>query len=114
MQLQRNTKLIETVFETGRGKSNLEQLKKSSSGKERLDGGGRHITLVKLEENLLEWIFDRRSKRLRVSRKLVKLKATKLQKEMGIEDPTITTLKFSEGWFEKFMKRNGTTMHHHS
>ena len=33
MQLQRNTKLIETVFETGRGKSNLEQLKKSSSGK---------------------------------------------------------------------------------
>ena len=64
----------------------------------------------KLEENLLEWIFYRRSKGLRVSRKLVKLKATKLQEEMEIEDPTITTLKFSEGWLEKFMKRNGLTV----
>ena len=46
-------------------KSNLEQLKKSSSGKrKRLDGSSRHITLDKLEENLLEWIFDRRSKGL--------------------------------------------------
>ena len=92
-------------------KSNLEEHKKSSSGiRKRLDGGGIHITLDKLEENLLEWIFDRRSKGLRVSRKLVKLKATKLQEEMEIEDPTITTLKFSEWWLEKFMKRNGLTV----
>ena len=111
------TKLIDTVFETGRGgKSNLEQLKKSSSGKrKRLDGSSRHITLDKLEENLLEWIFDRRSKGLRISRKLVKLKATKLQEEMEIEDPTITTLKLSEGWLEKIYEKkriDGTTMHH--
>ena len=68
MQLQRNTKLIETVFVTGSGKSNREQLKKRSSGKRKiLDGRGRHITFDKIEENLLEWIFDQQSKGLRGS-----------------------------------------------
>ena len=70
------------------------------------DGGGRHLTLEEIEENLLEWIFDRCSKGLRVSRKIIIVKAAKFQEEKEKEDPNSTKLTFSQGWLEKFMNRN--------
>ena len=53
-------------------KQKFEELRKSTSAgvkRQRLDGGGRKVTDSELEEHLLEWIFDRRDKGLRVSRK---------------------------------------------
>ena len=41
----------------------------------RLDGGGRKPMSDMLEERLLEWITTRRSKRLHVSRRVIKVKA---------------------------------------
>ena len=91
----------------------IEELKVERSGgakRQRLDGGGRHLTSEEKEENLLEWIFDRRSKGLRVSRKIIMVKAAKFQEEKEKEDPNITKLTFSQGWLEKFMNRNGLSV----
>jgi len=47
----------------------MEELKVERSGGAKwqwLDGGGRHFTSEEIEQNLLEWIFDRRNKGLRV------------------------------------------------
>lgn len=41
----------------------------------RLDGGGRKPLSDVLEETMLEWITTRRSKRLHVSRKVIRVKA---------------------------------------
>ena len=79
-----------------------------------LDGGGRHITSEEIEENLLEWIFDRRIKGLRVSRKIIMVKAAKFQEEKEKEDPNITKLTFSQGWLEKFVNRNGLSVRRHT
>ena len=54
--------------------------KQGSSKRLHLDGAGRHVTNANIEENLLEWIFVRRSMGIRVSRKFIMIKATKLQK----------------------------------
>lgn len=70
----------------------IEELKVERSGyakQQRLDGGGRHLTSEIIEENLLEWIFDRRSKGLRVSREIIMVKAAKFQEEKEKEDPNI-------------------------
>ena len=67
-----------------RKRDKIEELKVERSGgakRQRLDGGGRHLTSEEKEENLLEWIFDRRSKGLRVSRKIIMIKAAKFQEE---------------------------------
>lgn len=91
----------------------IEELKVERSGgakRQRLDGGGRHLTSEEIEENLLEWIFDRHSKGLRVSRKIIMVKAAKFQEEKEKEDPNITKLTFSQGWLEKFMNRNGLSV----
>ena len=64
-------------------KQKFEELRKSTSAgakRQRLDGGGRKVTDSELEERLLEWIFDRRDKGFRVSRKLIQLKAREFQK----------------------------------
>lgn len=59
---------------------------------------------------MLEWIFDRRIKGLRVSRKIIMVKAAKFQEEKEKEDPNITKLTFSQGWLEKFVNRNGLSV----
>ena len=78
----------------------IEELKVERSGgakRQRLDGGGRHLTSEEIEQNLLEWIFDRRSKGLRVSRKIIMVKAAKFQEEKEKEDLNITKVTFSQG-----------------
>lgn len=96
-----------------RKREKIEKLiKDTSSGakRKRLDGGGRRVTDEEIEENLLEWIFDRRDKGLRVSRKLITIKAKKFQEEKQKDDPNIKTLVFSAGWLTQFMKRNGLSI----
>ena len=75
-----------------------------------MDGGGRKVTDSKLEEHLLEWIFDRRDKGFRVSRKLIQLKAREFQKQNNAIDSGRTELIFSNGWVQKFMTRNGLSI----
>ena len=48
----------------------------------RLEGGGRKPLDIQLENQLVEWVYDRRSKGLRVSRKLIMVKAKCLYERM--------------------------------
>ena len=49
--------------------------KSGGSKRKRLDGGGRKLTDTDLEDELVEWIYNRRENMLRVSRKLIMSKA---------------------------------------
>ena len=92
-----------------RKREKIEKLiKDTSSGAERkrLDGGGRRLTDEDIKENLLEGIFDRRDKGLRVSRNLITIKAKRFQEEKQKNYPNMRTLVFSAGWLTQFMKRN--------
>ena len=51
--------------------NNLEKISTKKSTRKQLDGGGRKPMIVEIEENLLEWIYERRSKMLHVSRKMI-------------------------------------------
>lgn len=94
-------------------KATIEGLITTKKGKERsrLTGGGRKPLSTELEEVLLGWIEIRRSRGLRVSRKLTMKKAEiiygDLTKDMENVDEDF---KASRGWLEKFMKRNGLSL----
>ena len=57
-------------------KNELQELSSSVNIKKRirLEGGGRKPLRKEMEETLLEWIIERRSKMLRVSRKIIRKK----------------------------------------
>ena len=81
----------------------LVAVKKSNKSKRRrLAGGGRKATDEHMEEALLSWIQDLRSRNLRVSRKMIRAQAKKLV--------TTTDFKASQGWLECFMKHKGLSL----
>jgi len=93
-------------------KINIESMLATKNGKQRsrLSGGGRKPLSTKLEEVLLEWIENRRSRGLRVSCKLIMKKAAMTysgMKESGADDDNF---KASRGWLRRFMKRNGLSL----
>lgn len=96
-------------------RENIENIKaraseKGGSKRRRLDGGGRKLTNAELEEELLEWITERRAAMLRVSRKLI-MKKAKIMHDESTDDPAIKdSFVASRGWLEKFMKRNGLSL----
>ena len=51
--------------------NNLEKISTKKPTRKRIDGGGRKPMILEIEENLLEWIYERRSKVLHVSRKMI-------------------------------------------
>ena len=73
--------------------------------RKRNEGGGRKSLGEGMEENLAEWIHDRRAKGLCVSGKLVCAKAKNIFQEI---DPQGDPCDFvaSSGWLQKFMKRH--------
>ena len=77
----------------------------------RVDGGGRKLTNVELEEEVLSWIQQRRSNMLRVSRKLVMFKAKSIYNEKcGDNEEFKAGFVASNDWPMKFMKRNNLSM----
>ena len=81
-----------------------------AKGKERkrLAGGGRKPLSEELERKVLEWILDRRSKGLCVSRVLIMKKTTIIYSNM--EDNNDAEFSASRGWCENFMRRNGLSL----
>jgi len=59
-----------------------------------------------LEEQLLEWIYERR----RVSRKLIMAKAKSMREEKSANGGERKDFNASHGWLAKFMARNGLTL----
>ena len=77
----------------------------------RVDSGGRKLTDVELEEEVLAWIQQRRSNMLRVSRKLIMFKAKSIYNEKcGDNEELKAGFVASNGWPTKFMKRNNLSM----
>ena len=86
--------------------NNLEKISTKKSTRKRLDGGGRKPMIVEIEENLLEWIYERRSKMLHVSRKMIRIKAKAMFDEKT-DDPAVKeSFVASSGWIQNFMKRH--------
>lgn len=65
-----------------------------------------------MEETLLEWIVERHSKMLQISRKIIRKKAIVLYEDLRKDDPERNDDKFqaTEGWLFKFMKRNNLSL----
>ena len=80
--------------------------------RKRLEGAGRKSLDQQMEEVLIEWIYDRREKGLRVSRKLIMKKALYIYNEKLKENDCDggTTFVASTGWLQKFMHRNGLSL----
>ena len=59
-----------------------------------------------MENQLLEWIFERRSKMIHVSRKLIRKRAVIIYGDLKLIDPDCYDEKFeaSNRWLFKFMK----------
>ena len=88
--------------------------KEKGKKKKRCIGGGRKPFSERLEEIILEWIYDRRSKGLHVSRKLIMKKAKILFDDMKkgeqTEEDIDNEFLASTGWLRNFMKRNGLSL----
>ena len=52
-------------------KKDFQKIKSTKPNRQRLDGGGRKCIDENLEQDLVHWIYEKRSKMLRVSRKMV-------------------------------------------
>lgn len=102
---------IKRVREWRQNKESIEGLKAKPKGqtRERLDGGGRKVLMEELDELLLEWIYGRRENGLRVSRKLIMVKAKHMYDERCLEGDK-DLFKATTGWLHKFMKRNGLSL----
>ena len=91
-------------------KNELQELSSSVNIKKRirLGGGGRKPLSEEMEETLLEWIIERRSKMLRVSRKFIRKKAVIIYGDLKCIDPDRFDEKFeaTNGWLFKFMKQH--------
>ena len=84
-----------------------EDINSTDSKKKKLPGGGRKLTDYDVEEGLILWIYERRSNALRVSRKMIMMKAKAMFDENHSDLAVQEVFVGSRGWLEKFMKRNG-------
>ena len=102
---------VKRIREWRKDKDAMVELKAKPKGKqrERLDGGGRKGFVEQLDDFLLEWIYGRRANGLRVSRKLIKVKAKQVYDEKCSEDEK-ELFSASAGWLDKFMQRNGLSL----
>ena len=95
-------------------KESIEKTVKSKKAKgcqrKRVEGGGRKPFSEKLEGTVFEWVHERRSKGLRVSRKLIMKKAEVLYDDMMKNGEPDEPFKASTGWFRGFMKHYGLSL----
>ena len=92
-------------------KNESQELSKSVSNKKtkRLQGGGTKTMSEEMEERVLEWIVERRSKMLRLSRKLIRKKAIIVYGELN-PDRYGEKFEATNVWLFKFMKRHNSSL----
>ena len=91
-------------------KKDFEKIKSTKSNRQRLDGGGRKCIDKDLEEDLVHWIYEKRSKTLHVSRKMIMWKAKNIFDAKNEDPATKDSFFASRGWCEKFMRRQGFSL----
>ena len=85
------------------------KLQAAVNKRKRLEGGGRKPFDVGLEDELLEWVHERRSSGLRVSRKMISPKARAIHEQCKAAQLSPSFIA-SNGWGQKFMARNGLSV----
>jgi len=102
------------IREWRKSKDDLISINKKYQGakRKRLDGAGRKPLDQQMEEVLVEWIYSRREKGLRVSRTFIMKKALVIYNEKAEENTCGNSVSFvaSTGWLQKFVRRNGLTL----
>ena len=104
---------VKRIREWRKSKEAIAEKKTSTTGKnqKRLSGGGCKPKDVGLEKELMEWITQRRTAKLRVSRKLIMFKARRLHEERVGEDAADKNVFVaSRGWLMNFMRRFGLSL----
>ena len=91
-------------------KKDFEKTKSTKSNRQRLDGGGTKCINKDLEEDLVHWINEKRSKMLYVSRKMIMWKAKSIFDAKNEDPTTKDSFVASRGWCEKFMRRHGFSL----
>ena len=91
-------------------KKDFEKIKSTKLNRQRLDGGGRKYIDEDLEEDILHWIYEKRSKMLHVSRKTIMWKAKSIFDAKNEDSATKDSFGASRGWCEKFMRRHGFSL----
>ena len=74
--------------------------------RKRLDGAGRPLMVEQFEETLVEWVLERRSNLLRVSRKMIMVKAKSLFDEKHSDPAEKDSFLASTGWTIATSKNN--------
>ena len=102
---------VKRIREWCQNKLSIKQLKEKhkGQGRERLEGGGRKVIIDNLDEIIHEWIHHRRANGLRVSRKIIMVKAKHLHEERCPEGEQ-DLFKVTEDWLQKFMLQNGLSL----
>ena len=90
-----------------RNSSSWSKLEAASSKRKRLEGAGRKPFDEDIEESLLQWVHERCSDGLRVSRKMIANKAKFLYEEKCKEKEMPPSFVASSGWLQRFMSRHG-------
>ena len=86
------------------------KLQAADNKSKRLDGGGRKPFDVGLEDELLEWIHERRSSGLRVSRAMISHKARAIHEQTCKAWQVSPSFIASNSWVQKCLARNGLSM----
>ena len=88
-----------------------EQVSGSKAKRRRLGGAGRKAMSATMEEMLIDDIEEMRSKKLRVTRKMVQCKAEELFKmDTVLEEADRDIFNASKGWVYRFFKRHNITI----
>ena len=99
------------IREWRKKKEQILEVSRQIKAKERkgLDGTGRKPLCEEMDERVLEWITERRSKNLRVSRIMIMKKAKIIYDELEIPEKS-ANFKATHGWMDRFMRRNGLSL----
>ena len=74
-----------------------------------MSGGGRKKVSEELESKLVQWIHHMRGRNLRVSRKMIRLKAKELY-SMASDKRDGKVLRATVGWLYRFLRRNNFSL----
>ena len=83
-----------------------EKLRGQERGRKRDAGAGRKLTSEDVENGTLDFIWEQRSKKVRVTRRMIQVKARQIYASLEQEGE----FKASVGWVDKFLARNGLVL----
>ncbi len=97
------------VREWKKQKGELTLLANKDGKRARLSGGGRKKVSQELESTLTQWIHHMRGRNLRVSRKMICVKAKELYAGVG-DRRDGEVFRATRGWLSRFLRRNNFSL----